>query len=70
PRPPNAFMIFRSDLWAKQKLKASVERDHRHVSRIAGHYWNSLTEAQRAPYRKKAETAKALHAEMYPDYKY
>ncbi|KAI0961046.1 hypothetical protein AcW1_000236 [Taiwanofungus camphoratus] len=70
PRPPNAFMLFRSDLWAKEKIKSSVERDHRQISRIAGALWNSLPEAQRAPFKRLAEAAKQHHAELFPEYKY
>lgn len=70
PRPPNAFMLFRSDLWAKEKNKSTVERDHRMISRIAGQEWNKLSEAQRAPYRSMAERAKQQHTLLYPDYKY
>ncbi|KIK99891.1 hypothetical protein PAXRUDRAFT_414321 [Paxillus rubicundulus Ve08.2h10] len=69
PRPPNAFMVFRSWLWNKDNLK-SVERDNRNVSRIAGRYWNELSEAERVPFRKMAEEVKARHAELYPEYKY
>ncbi|RPD58439.1 HMG-box, partial [Lentinus tigrinus ALCF2SS1-6] len=70
PRPPNAFMIFRSELWSKEKIKATVERDHRQISRIAGQLWNQLSPAQRAPYHAKADEAKRLHAITYPNYKY
>ena len=70
PRPPNAFMLFRSDFWEKEKNKLTVERDHRMISRIAGLEWNKLSEAQRAPYRSKAERAKQQHAQLYPNYKY
>ncbi|KAI0825229.1 hypothetical protein BC628DRAFT_1338925 [Trametes gibbosa] len=70
PRPPNAFMIFRSDLWNKEKIKSSVERDHRQISRIAGSLWNSLTDAERTPYHDRADDAKREHARKYPQYKY
>ncbi|KAH9891119.1 hypothetical protein C8Q73DRAFT_110965 [Cubamyces lactineus] len=70
PRPPNAFMIFRSELWNKEKIKSTVERDHRQISRIAGNLWNRLTEDERAPYQELAEEAKRLHAQTYPQYKY
>ena len=69
PRPPNAFMVFRSWLWNKDNLK-SIERDNRNVSRIAGRYWNELSEAERAPFRSMAEEAKARHAQLYPEYRY
>ncbi|RDX56320.1 hypothetical protein OH76DRAFT_612614 [Lentinus brumalis] len=70
PRPPNAFMIFRSDLWNTEKIKDTVERDHRQISRIAGELWNKMTPAQRAPYHAKADEAKRLHAIAHPNYKY
>ncbi|KAI0367513.1 hypothetical protein BV20DRAFT_557836 [Pilatotrama ljubarskyi] len=70
PRPPNAFMIFRSELWNKEKIKSTVERDHRQISRIAGNLWNDLSEAERAPYHHLAEEAKKEHARKYPQYKY
>ncbi|KAI0358942.1 hypothetical protein OH77DRAFT_1120845 [Trametes cingulata] len=70
PRPPNAFMIFRSELWNKEKIKSTVERDHRQISRIAGNLWNDLSEAERAPYHQLAEEAKKEHARKYPQYKY
>ncbi|KAG1716799.1 hypothetical protein ID866_397 [Astraeus odoratus] len=69
PRPPNAFMVFRSWLWNEDNLK-NVERDNRNVSRIAGRYWNELSEEGRAPFRKMAEEAKARHAQLYPEYRY
>lgn len=69
PRPPNAFMVFRSWLWNKDNLK-SIERDNRNVSRIAGRYWNELSDAERAPFRCMAEEAKARHAQLYPEYRY
>lgn len=70
PRPPNSFMIFRSDMWHKEKIKPTVERDHRMISRIAGQLWNSMSDAERQPYHHKAEEAKRLHALAYPNYKY
>ena len=70
PRPPNAFMIFRSELWRKEKVKRTVERDHRNISRIAGALWNRLSTTDQVPYRRAAEEAKRIHAQLYPDYKY
>jgi len=62
-------MVFRSWLWNKDNLK-SIERDNRNVSRIAGRYWNELSEAERAPFRCMAEEAKLRHAQLYPEYRY
>ncbi|KDQ54902.1 hypothetical protein JAAARDRAFT_196285 [Jaapia argillacea MUCL 33604] len=70
PRPPNAFMIFRSWFWQKQKVTSTVERDHRHISRIAGICWNNMPLDEREPFKKMADEAKAAHCRKYPSYKY
>lgn len=70
-RPPNAFMLFRSDFWAKEKLKDEpIERDHRDISRIAAICWNELDEEIKAVYRKKAEEQKKLHRLQHPEYRF
>lgn len=69
PRPPNAFLIFRSEFWAKQKQNP-IERDHRQISRIAGHCWRSLSSEERAHYKGLAEIRKNMHAIQHPGYKY
>ncbi|KAG6919556.1 hypothetical protein DXG01_004219 [Tephrocybe rancida] len=71
PRPPNAFMLFRSDFWAKEKLKETpIGTDHRDISRVAGHCWNNLGEDERAPYKQLAMERKEAHILQYPGYKY
>ncbi|KAF5377238.1 hypothetical protein D9615_006355 [Tricholomella constricta] len=71
PRPPNAFMLFRSDFWAKEKQKEfPIERDHRDISRIAGHCWNNLGDVERARYKKLAAQRKELHTLEFPGYRY
>ncbi|KAF8665147.1 hypothetical protein AX16_000613 [Volvariella volvacea WC 439] len=70
-RPPNAFMLFRSEFWAKEKLKPEpIERDHRDISRIAAHCWNQLDEKERTRFQKMAEERKQQHRQQHPDYKY
>ncbi|KAI0078481.1 HMG-box, partial [Panus rudis PR-1116 ss-1] len=70
PRPPNAFMIFRSQYWQLEKLKSSAERDHREISRMAGIMWKAMSPAERAPFKQKADEVKRRHMLLYPDYKY
>ena len=70
PRPPNAFMIFRSELWHKQKNKPNAERDHRNISVVAGLCWSKLTADERKQYELRAERAKERHAAENPEYKY
>ncbi|KAG5654272.1 hypothetical protein H0H81_005121 [Sphagnurus paluster] len=70
PRPRNAFMIFRSEFWADSKISKSVERDHRHISRIIGHCWNQLPDHEKDVWRRKAEQEKIEHAQRYPGYRF
>ncbi|KAG5642503.1 hypothetical protein DXG03_002700 [Asterophora parasitica] len=70
PRPRNAFMIFRSEFWADSKISKTVERDHRHISRIIGHCWNQLPEDEKDVWRRKAEEEKVEHAKRYPGYRF
>ncbi|KAJ6627013.1 high mobility group box domain-containing protein, partial [Mycena sp. CBHHK59/15] len=70
PRPRNAFMLFRSDFWAKQKITKTVEADHRHISRIIGHCWSELSEEEKFEWRVKADIEKLEHAKMYPNYRF
>lgn len=69
PRPPNAFMLFRSDFWRFNK-ETIPERDHRQISRIAAHCWNALEEPRRVPYQDQARKLKDEHAQLYPQHKY
>ncbi|KAF8640694.1 hypothetical protein AX17_000350 [Amanita inopinata Kibby_2008] len=68
PRPRNAFMIFRSEFCAGKKILRSVERDHRHISRIVGYCWNKLSESEKDIWRDKAEQEKMDHSRKYPGY--
>ncbi|KAF7306510.1 HMG box domain-containing protein [Mycena indigotica] len=70
PRPPNQFICFRSDWWAKNKHRPDITRDHRQISRLAGIEWRALPDAERAKYAVKAEIAKQRHAKMFPQYHY
>jgi len=70
PRPRNAFMIYRSTVWAQQKIPVGIERDHRHISRIIGHCWNSLPDEEKQIWRAKAEEEKQEHLRKYPGYRY
>ena len=69
PRPPNAFMLFRSDFWRFNKERIP-ERDHRQISRLAAQCWNALEEPRRVPYQERARRLKDEHAQLYPQHKY
>lgn len=70
PRPSNAFIIFRSELWKFDVGSGGAEQDHRQISRIAGIRWKQLDEETKEEYRRRAREAKAEHERMYPGYKY
>lgn len=70
PRPRNAFMLFRSAFHRERRLLKSVEKDHRHISRIIGLCWAELSEAEKDVWRQKAELEKQQHALAYPDYRF
>ena len=63
-------MIYRSTVWAQQKIPTGIERDHRHISRIIGHCWNSLPEEEKRIWRARAEEEKQEHLRKYPGYRY
>ncbi|TFK23410.1 hypothetical protein FA15DRAFT_642548 [Coprinopsis marcescibilis] len=66
-RPPNAFLLFRSDLWAREKQKEiPVERDHRDISRIAAVCWNGLDNASKKVYQDRAAKLREQHNMRYP----
>jgi hypothetical protein len=63
--------MFRSEFWEKEKLKEQpIERNHRNISRIVSHCWNSLGDEEKARYQTLAEQRKQLHLLEHPDYKY
>ncbi|TFK35697.1 high mobility group box domain-containing protein, partial [Crucibulum laeve] len=70
PRPRNAFILFRCDFVRQEKLPATVEKDHRNISRIAGKVWKALSEEQKAPWVEMAKREKENHYAMNPGYKY
>ncbi|KAG7453185.1 high mobility group box, partial [Guyanagaster necrorhizus] len=69
PRPPNAFMIFRSHYWRDNK-DTIPERDHREISRTCGELWKALSSEEQQIYRDLANDAKKDHRAKYPNYKF
>ncbi|ESK86232.1 HMG-box [Moniliophthora roreri MCA 2997] len=72
PRPPNAFILYRSDYWKMEKLHDEKERekDHCEISRLAARSWKELPDERKEEYRRQALIKKAEHARQYPGYKY
>jgi len=64
-------MIFRSEFWAREKKKEHpIERNHRNISRIVSHCWNSLRKEEKDRYQTLAEERKQLHLLQHPGYRY
>lgn len=67
PRPPNAFMLYRSFFCA---VGEHGEDKHNLLSKRAGEKWRELSSDKREPFVQAAELVRKRHADMYPDYKY
>ncbi|KAI0310344.1 high mobility group box domain-containing protein, partial [Amylostereum chailletii] len=65
PRPPNAFIIFRSELCA---WLDKFEPEYRELSCVCGALWRSMTQEERRPYVERAVADAKTHMELYPDY--
>ncbi|KAJ8474619.1 hypothetical protein ONZ45_g15887 [Pleurotus djamor] len=70
PRPCNAFILFRCDFVRQKKIPASVEHDHRNISRIAGKVWQEMSKAEKGPWLLLAEQEREKHQKAYPGYRY
>ncbi|KAL1747815.1 hypothetical protein HDZ31DRAFT_60848 [Schizophyllum fasciatum] len=70
PRPPNAFMLFRSDFVKKGKVPPHIESNHGSLSKIAGALWRSLPDAERQVWFRKADEEKDLHQQEHPEYEF
>ena len=70
PRPPNAFMLFRSWLIREGKLPAELGRRQQNISRIAGKAWNMLDEINKDGWRMEAVRLLREHEREHPNYKF
>lgn len=70
PRPRNAFILFRCDFVAQKKIPASVEPDHRNISRIVGRIWKAMSDEDRRPWVEEAKKEREKHKRLYPEYRY
>ena len=72
-RPPNSFLLFRRDFQAREgkKLPANSKRPTcASWSSKASAAWRELDATTRKRWGDIAATEKALHAQLYPDYKF
>ncbi|PPR05646.1 hypothetical protein CVT24_002872 [Panaeolus cyanescens] len=70
PRPPNAFLLFRSDFLKQGKIPAEAERKQQVMSVVIGEIWRFMPDEERALWHKKADEVLAEHAKKYPGYKF
>ncbi|KAH8110111.1 hypothetical protein DFH11DRAFT_1806405 [Phellopilus nigrolimitatus] len=70
PRPPNAFILFRSSFIRSQHVSAATEGNHGTLSKIVGMLWHALSYEERQVWQAKARRALAEHRRMYPGYSF
>ncbi|CAA7259710.1 unnamed protein product [Cyclocybe aegerita] len=70
PRPPNAFMLFRSDFLKRGVIPNNVERRQQNLSRIAGQVWNMLDPEEKAHWHEQAAQVLNEHQLKNPNYKF
>ncbi|KXN82357.1 Transcription factor SOX-8 [Leucoagaricus sp. SymC.cos] len=70
PRPPNAFILFRSAFIKSNHVPGKVEGNHSTLSKIIGRCWKALSPQERRPWEEKARMAQAQHRTLYPDWRW
>ncbi|KAJ7767262.1 hypothetical protein B0H16DRAFT_354409 [Mycena metata] len=68
PRPPNAFILFRSSFIRAGAVPAHVEPSHASLSAIAGLTWAALPPADKAAWHQRAKEEREKHRERFPGY--
>ncbi|KAI0754042.1 hypothetical protein C8Q80DRAFT_341310 [Daedaleopsis nitida] len=70
PRPPNAFILFRSSFIRAQHIPGQIEGNHSALSKIIGKCWKALPREEREVWEAKAVVALAEHRRKYPDWRF
>ncbi|KAH9960545.1 high mobility group box domain-containing protein, partial [Lactifluus volemus] len=70
PRPPNAFILFRSSFIKSESVPGNIEGNHSTLSKIIGIVWKTLPPAERELWEKRAIQAQAEHRARYPDWRF
>ena len=68
PRPPNAFILFRSSFIKNQHVSSEVETNHSTLSKIIGLTWQNLPHEERQIWHSKAKVALEEHKRKFPQY--
>ncbi|KAG8912933.1 hypothetical protein FRC01_004825 [Tulasnella sp. 417] len=71
PRSPNAFILWRSEVFARARSLNLAPADKARLTTQVSEEWKTtISEAIKEHYQYLAEIAKELHAQKHPDYKY
>lgn len=71
PRPPNAFMLFRSFVLKHRMHERLENSNHQQLaSRVAGDLWRSIRPEVREAWHERALLMRDFHKAQYPDYKF
>ncbi|KAI0317425.1 hypothetical protein OF83DRAFT_1171985 [Amylostereum chailletii] len=70
PRPPNAFILFRSSFIKSQQIPGKIEGNHSTLSKIIGMVWKGLPPDQREHWEAQAVKALADHRARYPHWRF
>jgi len=77
PRPPNAFILYRSDIIRRYKEAqktspggAAEEKKQQTFSKVAGEGWRKLSDEERQVWLDLAEERKLAHQERFPEYRF
>ncbi|TFK31778.1 hypothetical protein BDQ12DRAFT_671599 [Crucibulum laeve] len=68
PRPPNAFILFRSSFIKSQHVSTEVETNHSTLSKIIGLTWQNLPNEERQIWHAKAKATLEEHKRKFPQY--
>ncbi|KAI6021133.1 hypothetical protein EDC04DRAFT_2575710 [Pisolithus marmoratus] len=68
PRPPNAFILFRSEFIKNQHVSSDVETNHSTLSKIIGITWQRMPHDERQIWHAKAKKALEEHRKKWPQY--
>ena len=68
PRPPNAFILFRSSFIKSQHVSSEVETNHSTLSKIIGLTWKNLPNEERQIWHARAKIALEEHKRKFPLY--
>jgi hypothetical protein len=70
PRPPNAFILFRSSFIRSQHVSTRVETNHSTLSKIIGLTWHNLPEEEKQVWHARARVAFDEHKKKFPEYSF